>query len=89
MLGAVIIVVVVVIVLPVGMLMSGGVAAGIIGHFLKEEGEASHPGSELIDLTGNFASLQLGAATGRKAVDSADHRLGEFLQPQHQVQHAL
>ena len=50
MLGAVIIVIVVVIALPVGMLMSGGVAAAVIGHFLKEEGEASHPGSELIEL---------------------------------------
>ena len=50
MIGAIILAIVIVIAIPVGVLMSGGVAAAIIGHFLKEEGEASHPGSELIDL---------------------------------------
>ena len=50
MIGAVIIAIVLVIAIPVAVLMSGGVAAAVIGHFLKEEGEASHPGSELIDL---------------------------------------
>jgi hypothetical protein len=48
--GAIILAFVIVIAIPVGVIMSGGVAAAIIGHFLKEEGEASHPGSELIEL---------------------------------------
>ena len=50
MLGAIIIAIVIVIAIPVGVLVSGGVAAAVIGHFLREEGEASHPGSELIEL---------------------------------------
>ena len=50
MIGAIILAIVIVVAIPVGVLMSGGVAAAVIGHFLKEEGEASHPGSELIDL---------------------------------------
>ena len=50
MLGAIILAIVILIAIPVGVLMSGGVAAAVIGHFLKEEGEASHPDSELIDL---------------------------------------
>ena len=50
MLGAVILAIVILIVIPVSVLMSGGVAAATIGYFLKEEGEASHPDSELIDL---------------------------------------
>ena len=50
MIGAIILAIVLVIAIPVGVLMSGGAAAAIIGHFLKEEGEASHPGSELIEL---------------------------------------
>jgi hypothetical protein len=49
-LGAVILAIVLVVVIPVTVLMSGGVAAAVIGHFLREEGEASHPDSELIDL---------------------------------------
>jgi hypothetical protein len=48
--GAIILAIVIVIVIPVSVLMTGGIAAGIIGHFLKEEGEASHPGSELLEL---------------------------------------
>ena len=50
MIGAIIIAIVIVLAIPIGMVMSGGAAAAILGHFLKEEGEASHPGSELIDL---------------------------------------
>lgn len=47
--GAVLIAIVVVVVIPVGVLMSGGVASGLLGYFLKEEAEKSHEGSELID----------------------------------------
>ncbi|MGH2683872.1 MAG: hypothetical protein ACRDJP_00205 [Actinomycetota bacterium] len=50
MLGAIILAFILVVAIPVAVLISGGVAAAVIGHFLKEEGEASHPGSELIDL---------------------------------------
>ena len=50
MLGAVIIVVVLVVAIPVGMLMSGAVAAGVLGFFLKDTVEHDHEGSELVDL---------------------------------------
>ena len=50
MIGAIVLAIVIVIAIPVGVLMSGGLAAAVIGYFLKEEGEASHPDSELIDL---------------------------------------
>jgi hypothetical protein len=49
-LGAVIIVVVLVVAIPVGMLMSGAVAAGVLGFFLKDTVERDHEGSELVDL---------------------------------------
>ena len=50
MLGVVIIVVVLVVAIPVGMLVSGGVAAGVLGFFLKDIVERDHEGSELVDL---------------------------------------
>lgn len=50
MLGVVAIVVVLCVVIPVGVLMSGGVAAAILGFFLKDNAEKVHEGSELIDL---------------------------------------
>ena len=50
MIGALILAFVILVAIPMGVLMSGGAAAAVIGHFLKEEGEASHPDSELIDL---------------------------------------
>ena len=49
-LGAVILVLVIVFVLPSLVLMSGGVAAAILGYFLKDEAERRHAGSELLDL---------------------------------------
>jgi hypothetical protein len=49
MVGAVIIVVLLVIVIPVGVLISGGVLSGIIGAVLKKNGEDTHEGSELIE----------------------------------------
>lgn len=39
-LGAVIIVVILLVVIPVGVLMTGGVAAGLIGSFLKADADA-------------------------------------------------
>lgn len=47
--GAVILVVIMLALIPV-ILMSGMVLAGILGWALKSEGEASHPGSELVEL---------------------------------------
>lgn len=50
MIGVVIIAIVLVIVIPVAVMMSGAAVAAILGWSLKTEGEASHEGSELIDL---------------------------------------
>ncbi len=49
MIGVAIIVVVLVAVIPVGVLISGGVVSALLGYFLKDEGETSHAGSELVD----------------------------------------
>ena len=50
MLGAVLIVVVLVVVIPVGVLISGGVAAALLGWSLKEDAERRNEGSELVEL---------------------------------------
>ena len=49
MLGAIILVVALLLI-PVMVLMSGGIAAAILGFFLKTDADARHEGSELIDL---------------------------------------
>ena len=43
-------IVVVLLLLPVAVLMSGAIAAAILGYVLKEGVEARHEGSELVDL---------------------------------------
>ncbi|HEU5151531.1 MAG TPA: hypothetical protein VFU19_13590 [Iamia sp.] len=48
--GAIALAVVLVVVFPVAVALSGAGAAGILGFFLKKEGEAANEGSELIDL---------------------------------------
>ncbi len=48
--GAVIIVLVLVFVLPIVFILSGLLVAIILGAALKHNGEATHEGSELIDL---------------------------------------
>ena len=48
--GALIIAVVLVVVIPVSVILTGAVVAGILGWALKDNGEATHEGSELIDL---------------------------------------
>lgn len=48
-LGALVIVVVL-LAIPVMVLVSGAAAAALLGHVLRREGEATHPGSELIEL---------------------------------------
>jgi hypothetical protein len=50
MLGPIIIVIALVIVIPVGVIISGGVISVILGHALRKEGEYRNEGSELIDL---------------------------------------
>ncbi len=47
--GALVIAVVIVFVLPIAFLMSGSLGAVTIGYLLKENGEATHAGSELLE----------------------------------------
>jgi hypothetical protein len=47
--GALVIAVIIVFFLPIAFLMSGTLGAVTMGWMLKEEAEATHPGSELID----------------------------------------
>jgi len=49
MIGALIIAVILVFILPVLFLMSGGAGAATMGWLLKENAEATHEGSELIE----------------------------------------
>ena len=49
MVGVILIVAVLVVVIPVSVLMSGGVASALLGYFLKDEAETSHVGSELLE----------------------------------------
>lgn len=48
--GAVVMILVLVVVIPVGVLISGGVVAGVIGHVLRRNAEKTHAGSELVEL---------------------------------------
>jgi hypothetical protein len=48
--GAIAIVVILVIVLPVLLMLAGALIALILGSTLRRNGEATHEGSELIDL---------------------------------------
>ena len=43
-------IVVVLLLIPVMVLMTGGIASALLGFFLKSDAEARHEGSELIDL---------------------------------------
>ena len=49
--GAVILAFVIVVVLPVTILMSGAVVAGLMGWTATEDAKSRHDGSELIDLS--------------------------------------
>ena len=51
MLGALIVAFIIVIGIPVAVCMTGAVVAGILGWAAKEDAEARHEGSELIDLS--------------------------------------
>ena len=48
--GAVAVVIALVIVIPVAVIISGGVLAGLIGAALKVNGERTYAGSELVEL---------------------------------------
>jgi hypothetical protein len=48
--GALVITVILVVVIPVSVILTGALVASILGWALKDNGEASHEGSELIDL---------------------------------------
>ena len=47
--GAIGIIIVLVVVIPVTVLISGGIASALLGYFLKEEAETANEGSELIE----------------------------------------
>jgi hypothetical protein len=49
MVGPVLIVIVLVVAIPVGVLISGGVAAAVLGYFVKDEVDRLNEGSELLD----------------------------------------
>jgi hypothetical protein len=49
MFGVIVVLLAIIVVIPVGVLLSGGAVAGVIGYFLKDNGERSHEGSELIE----------------------------------------
>lgn len=50
MLGAIILALAIVVAIPVGTMMSGAVAAAILGWSLESEGRAVNAGSEYLDL---------------------------------------
>jgi hypothetical protein len=50
MLGALVLAVIIIVIIPVSVAMSGAAVAGLLGWALKDNGEATHEGSELIDL---------------------------------------
>lgn len=49
--GPIIIVLVLVVGIPVAVAMTGAVVAGILGWALRANGEATHEGSELVELS--------------------------------------
>ena len=51
MLGAIILAVIIIVAIPVSVMMTGGIVAAVLGWALKDNGEATHEGSELIDLS--------------------------------------
>ena len=52
MVGVILVVIALIVVIPVGVLMTGGVVAGVIGHVLRTDSDSNHEGSELLDLNG-------------------------------------
>lgn len=52
MFGVVLVVLAILVVIPVGVLISGGALAGIIGYFLQKDVDEENEGSELVGLNG-------------------------------------
>ncbi len=48
--GPVLAIIALVVVIPVSVIMTGGIAAGVISHFVRTDVEKSHDGSELLEL---------------------------------------
>lgn len=48
--GALVIAVIILVVIPVAVILTGAAVAAILGWSLKDNAEATHEGSELIDL---------------------------------------
>jgi hypothetical protein len=48
--GALIITIVLIVIIPISVILTGALIAGILGWALKDNGDATHEGSELIDL---------------------------------------
>ena len=49
--GAIAIVLIIVVGIPVGLMMTGAVVAALLGTAAKDDAEARHEGSELVDLS--------------------------------------
>ena len=52
MFGAILVIIALLVVVPVGVLVTGGALAGIIGYFVQKDVDELHEGSELVDLNG-------------------------------------
>jgi hypothetical protein len=50
MIGAIILAVLLIVAIPVALFLTGGIAAAVIGTLLTDNAEATHEGSELIEL---------------------------------------
>jgi hypothetical protein len=50
MLGAILLAVAILVAIPVGVMLTGAAVAALLGWSLKANGDATHEGSELIDL---------------------------------------
>jgi hypothetical protein len=48
--GALVIAIIILVVIPVSVILTGALVAALLGWSLEENGEATHEGSELIDL---------------------------------------
>ena len=51
MLGAVLMIILLVVVMPVGILVSGAVAASLLGGLLKRDVDAAHEGAALLEVS--------------------------------------
>ena len=51
--GTVVIIIALVIVVPVAIIMSGGIASAALGFLLKRDVDQTHEGSELLELSEN------------------------------------